>query len=340
VLFTHFAMDYPTRIQSLVRFLDWTNLGIPLPFMEDHTVHANRKLLGMVQYGNGLGLLPQDLYAANMFWFFIGLVTICVILGGLALICFFRPHWRTVLACRLVYVLMRFLTLAYMGLIMTTTYTMVASPHNYKTIVPAIFTLVIIGGGFPFMIHKLLDGKSKKLFENEFKYKFGCFYVNYRPEHSKFYLANIGRKAVTGMLVGLLAFSANNHPKFVVWFQVTTLAVAQVAYAYRVFKSKPYYDQYHEYLDYILAAVNVGSIALSMLHYNKPSIAGELLTALLQALGFIACIGVYIISWMQMSSKWVRKLMDLLCCWNKHRNVEGQVPLDNVGSDGATYTSE
>lgn len=331
VLFTHFAMSYPTRILSLVRFLDWTNLGIPLPFMEDHSVHSNRKLLGMVQYGNGLGLLPKDLYAANMFWFFIGLVGITVILGGLIVIFYFRTHWRTVFVCRLVYVLNRYGILAYMGIIMTSSYTIVASPHNYKTIIPAIFTLFIVGGGFPYYIYKMLDGKSKKLFENEFKYKFGCFYVNYRPEHSKFYLVNIGRKAITGMLVGFLAFSATNSPKYVVWFQVTILAVAQVAYAYRVFKEKPYYDHYHEYLDYILAAVNVGSIALAMFHYNKPSTAGELLTALLQALGFIACIFVYMISWMQMSSKLLRKIMDTLCCcFVKKREVEGQVPLDNV----------
>lgn len=56
----------------------------------------------------------------------------------------------------------------------------------------------------------------------------------------------------------------------------------QFAYAFRVFRAKPYYDQYHEYLDYFLSIVNIGTIALSMLHYNKPSIAGELITALIQ----------------------------------------------------------
>jgi hypothetical protein len=108
-----------------------------------------------------------------MFWFAIGLGGIAFVYGVLALINHTRTHWRTVLVCRLVYILMRFLNLAcifpptpflffyfsilffsllvlfiltftYMGLMMTCSYTIVAAPHNYRTIIPAIFTLVLL----------------------------------------------------------------------------------------------------------------------------------------------------------------------------------------------------
>jgi len=219
---------------------------------------------------------------------------------------------------------------------MTCSYTMVSAPHNYRTIIPAVFTLLIIGLGYPAMVYYILNGRNKQLFENEFKYKFGCLYVNYRPEHCTYHLINISRKAITGLFVGFLGFSALNHPKWVVWFQVIMLGIAQVAYAFKLFRTKPYYDQYHEYLDYFLVLVNVGTIALSMLHYNKPSEAGELIVGLLQALGFIGCIGTYIISWMQMNTFSIRKL---LCCRSK-QDVDGNVPLDTVShSDSQTAAS-
>jgi hypothetical protein len=328
-LFTHLAMSYPTRIQSFTRFIQWTNLGIPLAFLKDHSVHENRRtLLGLVQYGNGLDMLPKNLYAANMFWFAIGLAIITVVFGVLALITYTKSHWRTVFLCRLVYLIMRFMSMAYMGIMMTCAYTLVASPHNYRTIVPAAFTLVIIGLGYPLTIYLILDGRNKQLFENEFKYKFGCLYVNYRPEHCTYHLVQLSRKAITGLFVGFLAFSAQNHPKWVVWFQIIMLGIAQLAYAYKLFRTKPYYDQYHEYLDYFLVIVNCGTIALSMLHYNKPSEAGELIVGLIQVLGYIGCIGCYIISWMQMNTL---SLSKLFCCFKSRREpMEGNVPLDTV----------
>lgn len=327
-LFTHFAMNYPTRILSFTRFVDWTNLGIPASFLADETIKDHRRtLLGMVQYANGLNLQPKDLYGANMFWFAIGLAAIVVLFGALALILYSRSHWRTVFVCRLVYCLMRFLNLSYMGLMMTTSYTIVAAPHNYRTIVPAVFTLIIIGIGYPLMVYLILNGRNKQLFENEFKFKFGCLYVNYRPEHCTYHLIIICRKAITGLFVGFLGYSYFNHPKWVVWFQVIMLGMAQIAYAFKLFRTKPYYDQYHEYLDYFLVVVNVATIALSMLHYNKPSVAGELIVGLIQALGFIGCIGCYIVSWMQMNTFSVRKL--LMCC-SSRRETDGQVPLDSV----------
>ena len=333
-LFTHFAMSYPTRIESFTRFIDWSNLGIPISFLKDESVHDHRRtLLGMVQPPNGLDMEPKNLYAANMFWFAIGLAGISFVYGVLALIFYTRSHWRTVFICRLVYCLMRFLNMAYMGILMTSSYTMVASPHNYRTIVPAVFTLIIIGIGYPLMVYYILNGRNKQLFENEFKFKFGCLYVNYRPEHCTYILINISRKAVTGLFVGFLGYSYFNHPKWVVWFQVIFLGVAQVAYAIKLFKTKPYYDQYHEYLDYFLVVVNVATIALSMLHYNKPSIAGELIVGLIQALGFIGCIGCYIVSWMQMNTFSLRKLF--FCC-NKRQDVDGNVPLDTVSQGEGT----
>lgn len=96
----------------------------------------------MVQYGNGLGILPQDIYSANMFWFAMGIFAIVVLVGGTALVLYFKTHWRTVLACRLLYLLTRFVSLAYMGILMTSSYVMVASPHLARHIVPAVFTLV------------------------------------------------------------------------------------------------------------------------------------------------------------------------------------------------------
>lgn len=33
-LFEHLALVYPTRILTFTRFIDWTNLGIPIPFLE------------------------------------------------------------------------------------------------------------------------------------------------------------------------------------------------------------------------------------------------------------------------------------------------------------------
>lgn len=67
-LFTHMAMSYPTRIESFTRFIDWTNLGIPISFLKDESVHDHRRtLMGMVQYANGLDMLPKNLYAASIF---------------------------------------------------------------------------------------------------------------------------------------------------------------------------------------------------------------------------------------------------------------------------------
>lgn len=114
-----------------------------------------------------------------MFWFAIGLACIVVVYGVLYLCFYSRSHWRTVFKCRMVYCLMRFLSLACislllsflllflffsspyspfllfcffsifdsvldMGLLMTCSYTLVAKPHDYQTIVPAFFTLVIV----------------------------------------------------------------------------------------------------------------------------------------------------------------------------------------------------
>lgn len=48
-------------------------------------------------------------------------------------------------------------------------------------------------------------------------------------------------------------------------------------------RTKPYIDHYHEYLEYFLVIVNVATIALSMLFYNNPLLAGELIIGMVMS---------------------------------------------------------
>jgi len=321
--FTHLALAYPTRILSMTRFVDWTNLGIPLPFMKDHTQHIEKRtLLGMVQYANGLDILPTDIYANNMFWFGISILSLSFVFGVLVLCTWRKAHWKTVFICRYIYLMVRLLNLAYMGIVVTCCYTMVAAPHHPRTVVPAIFTFIIVGIGYPLAIYFRLRGKDKELINTEFRLKYGALYVNFKPDQKFFYLSIILRKLITGIFVGFLNYSATHNPKWVVLIQAACLAVAQFFYAFEMFRRKPYYDHYHEYLDYFLVIINIGTIALSMLHYNHPLVAGELIVGLVQALGFIACIMAYIISWLQMQPSFkIRQFFarSCFCCGRRKK---------------------
>jgi len=115
-----------------------------------------------------------------------------------------------------------------------------------------------------------------------------------------FVLALFAKKFVTAAMVGFLNYSLKESPKYLSVIQVVIMGAVQVAYTIAVLIRKPYYDYYHEYLEYFLCFVNLATLGLSMWQYNSPSEVGVYITGLVQALGVIACVGVYIISWIHM----------------------------------------
>eukprot|EP01112_Ceratiomyxa_fruticulosa_P002299 TRINITY_DN1241_c0_g1_i9.p1 TRINITY_DN1241_c0_g1~~TRINITY_DN1241_c0_g1_i9.p1 ORF type:complete len:606 (-),score=118.74 TRINITY_DN1241_c0_g1_i9:123-1940(-) len=359
VLVSHMALDFPARFLSFTKLFDWTNFGLPLPFIHDNGFHSarvkftypgvtyptsnlqsyaptnfvTRDLQGFEQYGNSLGLPPNDLFGSNMFWFGICLAIASVVYGLLVLINTKKAHWKVVFTCRLVYVLIRIVNMGYMGIVMTSAYGIVAPGHSASLIAPSAIVFVVIGGGWPLLVWILLHGKgkSKELFANEFKFKVGSLYVNYRPEHSMFSLYLILRRFLTGAIIGFLAYSPTQTPQYLAAIQFAIMAAAQIFYGAMVAWKKPYYDYYHEYLEYFLTIVNLATLALSMSHYNGPKEIGELLTALVQALALIACFGTYIVSWLQMHKDFSFSEAIKKCFGRGDSNVNSSkhtVPLD------------
>jgi hypothetical protein len=138
--------------------------------------------------------------------------------------------------------------------------------------------------------------------------RFGAFYTSYHYKKAKFNLIYLGRKFLVGIFLGFLA---SNLAGGSLWAYVQIFVCIGVMLAYLVCLviMRPYLDMIHFYLDIALNVLNIVTLGIALLHLESPSLAGEVVAAALQAVGFLLCIGAYVHSWMMM-----RKSKNLPCC--------------------------
>lgn len=280
-----------------------------------------------------------------MFWVAVATALIVCVYQLLSLIFYNLLHWRTTFMSRMVYLLVRLANMAYVGIVMTSSFAMVSPNHDYRQIAPGVVVFILVGLGYPLLVAFILRGNPKKLLDEEFKYKFGCLYTNYQAGNRMFVLVLFARKFVTAAIVGFLNYSLTETPKYLSIIQVIIMGVMQILYTVVVLIRKPYYDYYHEYLEYFLCVVNLATLGLSMWQYGSPSETGMLITGLVQTLGLIACVGVYIVSWIYMN-KGVNPFVQLFgSCIDKVRGSKSDsssspIPLDqSSGGMGSTVSA-
>jgi len=128
--------------------------------------------------------------------------------------------------------------------------------------------------------------------------------------------------------------------KPVVIIQVVILGLVQIGYLVEVARTHPYYDHFHEYLEYFLVVINVITLGLVLAHINTPSEPAYLITALLQILALVACISTFIISWMQMHPDFSFKLWFVNLFSRKELAPSNDFILDDINVDKSISVKE
>ncbi|KAN0039119.1 hypothetical protein ACTA71_001313 [Dictyostelium dimigraforme] len=346
-LVSHIGVVFPSRFISFTEYLDWSNLGIPLPpsinppqiwsVPSGWSSNTARTILSMAQYENSLG--SGDLYLLPNILFWFGLL-IGVFLGPLllayAIISFMESliHWKEVVANRFIHVLVRILTFSYIGVLIAASFAMVTPLHDYRIIIPGAIIFVLYGIGLPIAIWFLLAVPEARLHNPTFKQRFGCLYVHYKPKTDhRFVVFMFIKRFIMAVIVGILSFKPmTSYPLSgsdlaVPIVQVVVIDLALIGYAALLFIRKPYFDHYQLWLEYLLTAINIVTVSLSLTHIKSPSAAGELIACLIQALALVACIAAYIVAWLQMRSTFIKKVKQYLCCCCKSSKSSGEIDL-------------
>ncbi|KAF2073198.1 hypothetical protein CYY_005480 [Polysphondylium violaceum] len=345
-LISHIGVVFPSRFLNFTEYLDWTNMGIPFPPAinppQEFTSTTGRALLTYSQYENSLGAGGLYHLANILFWFgllcaafLVPLLIVFIALNFLEGLI----HWKEVIRNRIIHVTVRLLTVGYIGVVMASAYSLVTPLHSYKIIIPGAILVVVYGIGLPIGIFKLLDVPEARLHNPTFKQQFGCLYVNFKPKTDhRFVVFTFIKRFVMAIIVGILAFEPtpvyplSGTDMAVPIVQVVVIIIVLIGYAVLLGIRKPYFDHYHLWLEYFLTGLNVITVGLSLTHLKNPSVAGELIACLIQALSLIACIAAYIISWLQMRSAFlekVKKFFGFCKCGkkDKSKNVDmGEIP--------------
>ncbi|KAK5578870.1 hypothetical protein RB653_008545 [Dictyostelium firmibasis] len=345
-LVSHIGVVFPSRFISFTEYLDWSNLGIPLPpsinppqiwSIPSDWAPNTRALLSMAQYENSLGSSDLYLLPNILFWFGLLLgVFLVPLLLALAVISFVEKliHWKEVVTNRLIHVLVRCLSFGYIGVMIAASFAMVTPLHDYRIIIPGAIIFVLYGIGLPVAIWFLLAVPEARLHNPTFKQRFGCLYVHYKPKTDhRFVVFMFIKRFIMAVIIGILSFKPmTNYPLVgtdlaVPIVQVVVIDLALIGYAVLLFIRKPYFDHYQLWLEYLLTAINIVTVSLSLTHIKSPSAAGELIACLIQALALVACIASYVVAWLQMRSAFIKKVKKHLCCCCKSSKTSGDIDL-------------
>ncbi|KAN0021739.1 hypothetical protein ACTFIU_003883 [Dictyostelium citrinum] len=346
-LVSHIGVVFPSRFISFTEYLDWSNLGIPFPpsinpaqlwsVPSDWTSNTARTILSMAQYENSLGSGDLYLLPNILFWFglLLGVFLVPLLLAYIV-ISFMESliHWKEVVTNRLIHVLVRILTFSYIGVLIAASFAMVTPLHDYRIIIPGAIIFVLYGIGLPIAIWFLLAVPEARLHNPTFKQRFGCLYVHYKPKTDhRFVVFMFIKRFIMAVIIGILSFKPmTNYPLTgtdlaVPIVQVVVIDIALIGYAVLLFIRKPYFDHYQLWLEYLLTAINIVTVSLSLTHIKSPSAAGELIACLIQALALVACIAAYIVAWLQMRSAFIKKVKKYLCCCCKSSKSSGEIDL-------------
>ncbi|GAM19756.1 hypothetical protein SAMD00019534_029310 [Acytostelium subglobosum LB1] len=338
-LVSHMGVVFPSRFLSFTMFLDWTNLGIPFPQSirdqmppmnfewrdtYDQIANTGRNLATYAQYNNILESSSTYHLANILFWFIILAAAFIVpLLIAFIILSFVESlvHWKEVIRNRLVHCTVRILQFSYIGVISAAAFSIVAKPIAAKTLVPGIILIVLYGIGYPVAIWFILRVPESRLHNPSFKQQFGSLYVNFKPKTDhRFVVFSYIKRFIMAMIIGILAFDIEpayplaGTDRAVPIAQCAIISLVLLLYAVLLFIRKPYFDHYHLWLEYALAVINIVSICVCLTHLKEPSQAGELVFCILQALGMVVCIATFVISWLQMRSKFLTKITSCFSC--------------------------
>ncbi|KYQ90676.1 substrate adhesion molecule [Tieghemostelium lacteum] len=339
-LISHLGVVFPSRFLHFTEYLDWTNLGIPFPstISPPEVQSVSRDILSMYQYDNSLGVGPMYQLANILFWWGLLLGAFLVPL----LLCFFilsliekAIHYKEVARNRIIHITLRILTFGYIGVLMSSCYSMIAPIHNYKVIIPGAILFVLYGIGYPLGLFFILRVPESRLHNPTFKQQFGQLYVNFKPKTDhRFFIFAFIKRFMMAVIIGILAFDpAPEYPitgtdLAVPIVQVAVIVIALAGYCVLLIIRKPYFDHFHLWLEYFLTGVNIVTVALCLTHIKSPSVAGELIAWILQALALVACIAAYFISWIQMKSAVFVKLRKIFSCCSSKKEKEKSVDMN------------
>eukprot|EP01133_Synstelium_polycarpum_P006247 gene6247-7241_t len=333
-LISHIGVIFPSRFLNFTEYLDWTNLGIPFPpSINVPTEHfASRNLFTYAQYNNILESGSEYHLANILFWFIILAAAFIVPLTIAFIILNFIEslvHWKEVIRNRLIHVTIRILWFSYIGVVMAACFSIVTPPHEAKLIAPGAIIVALYGIGFPLAIAFFLRVPESRLHNPTFKQQFGCLYVNFKPKTDhRFILFTFAKRFIMAGIVGILAFKPEpvyplaGKDLAVPIAQAAIIALVIIVYVVILAIRKPYFDHYHLWLEYFLAVINLATVGLCLSHIKSPSVVGELLVGLVQALALVACIAAYIISWLQMRSTFLAKISNAFSCCGKKKSTK------------------
>ncbi|EGG18841.1 substrate adhesion molecule [Cavenderia fasciculata] len=344
-LISHMGVIFPSRFLHFTEYLDWTNLGIPFPSSvklpeesfpsRDNYDATSRSTLTYAQYNNVLESGSMYHLANILFWFGILCAAILVPLAIVFVVLKFiesKVHWREVIRNRIIHCTIRLLTFGYIGVVMAASFSVAADPHSYKIIIPGAILIALYGIGMPVAIWFLLAVPEARLHNPTFKQQFGCLYVNFKPKTDhRFVVFSYIKRFFMALIIGVLAFTPepvyplSGSDLAVPIVQAVVIALVIIGYAVLLIIRRPYFDHYHQWLEYLLAIINLATVGLCLSHIKSPSVAGELLVGLVQAIALVACIFAYIISWLQMRSTFLAKISKIFSfckCGRKDKNID------------------
>jgi hypothetical protein len=347
-------VGFPARLVFLTRYFNWANFVLPLPWITstayypdrvlnpvgganststtgsaDVNIGGSRELLNFEQFANSADLDPEYVFYACLFWFAIAIVGVFVLYIIFSLILIkARSKIQTtkrVVIQKAFHVLLRMLLAFYMPICFISAY-YIRRFFNLG-IIGGVFALAVFGIGLPILNALIVWGKDKELHFLYLRMRFGAFYTSYHYKKAKFNLIYLGRKFLVGIMLGFLASTLADGSIWA-YVQIFVCIGVMIGYLIALVIVRPYLDMIHFYLDIALNVLNIVTLGIALLHLDTPSLAGEVVAAALQAVGFLLCIGAYIHSWMMM-----RKSKNLACCGGKKKEEEDQEVEMKDGSD-------
>ncbi len=317
---------YPDRVLNPVGGVNSTSTT----GSADVNIGGTRELLNFEQFANSADLDPEYVFYACLFWFAIAIVGVFVLYIIFSLILIkARSKIQTtkrVVIQKAFHVLLRMLLAFYMPICFISAY-YVRRFFNLG-IIGGVFALAVFGIGLPILNALIVWGKDKELHFLYLRMRFGAFYTSYHYKKAKFNLIYLGRKFLVGIMLGFLASTLADGATWA-YVQIFVCIGVMIAYLIALIVIRPYLDMIHFYLDIALNVLNIVTLGIALLHLDSPSLAGEVVAAALQAVGFLLCIGAYIHSWMMM-----RKSKNLGCCGKgKKEEQDQEVEMKDDGSD-------
>lgn len=311
-------VGFPPRLVFLTRYFNWANFVLPLPWITSTAYYpdrvlnpvgganststttgsgnvnlgGSRELLNFEQFANSADLDPEFVFYACLFWFAIAIVGVFVLYIIFSLILIkVRSKIQTtkrVVIQKAFHVLLRMLLAFYMPICFISAY--YVGRYFNLGIIGGVFALAVFGIGLPILNGLIVWGKDKELHFLYLRMRFGAFYTSYHYKKAKFNLIYLGRKFLVGIMLGFLASTLADGSIWA-YVQIFVCIGVMIGYLIALVIVRPYLDMIHFYLDIALNVLNIVTLGIALLHLDSPSLAGEVVAAALQAVGFLLCIG-------------------------------------------------